>query len=275
MLKIGMPILISLLIGFSLTSADRLIVAGKGEIALLGLYGFAFAMAGISGSLATVIGVVLYPEIYASVAAKGENTALEAHLRGTLLPFARLAPPLLGLLALLIAPIVSFLLPEYVGAIPAARVLIFLGVTAGFTRLGALGIIAAQRQKILPVFSGGALILNVTLSFLALQTGLGLLGVACASVFSHTVHGLAIMSVIVGLAQGSRPPTYLFKVVSPLMWCVTVVFLITSRWALPDMPGLLASVGIYLVAMTPLFPILLSEFRKARKPGTVSILDSN
>ena len=275
MLKIGMPILVSLLIGFSLASADRLIVAGKGDIALLGLYGFAFAIAGISGSLATVIRVVLYPEVYASVAAQGEGPALEAHLKGTVLPFARLVPPMLGLLALLIAPIVSVWLPEYVGAIPAARILIFVGATAGFERLGALGVIAVQRQKILPFFSAGALIINVTLSFLALWSGLGLQGVACASVFSNAMFGIATITIIAGLAQATRPAAYLFKVLSPLIWCVTVVFLISIRWPVPGIPDLLPAVGIYLVAMTPLFPALLSEFRKAKKIGSVSVLDSN
>ena len=86
MLQVGLPILASVVLGYLLASADRLIVAANGDLALLGLYGFAFSVAGIAGSLSVVVRVVVFPEVYAGVAERGEVAALRAHLQETVVP---------------------------------------------------------------------------------------------------------------------------------------------------------------------------------------------
>jgi murein DD-endopeptidase MepM/ murein hydrolase activator NlpD len=232
---------------------------------LLGLYGFAFSVAGIAGSLSWVIRVVVYPDVYADVVSQGAGPALQAHLEQTVLPFARLFPPVLGLAALMLGPVVALALPEYTDAIPAARLLIFAGVTVGFERLGALGVVAAERQRVLPLFSSGALVLNVTFSILALRSGLGLQGVAAAAVVSNAAFGLAALGLVARLAQETRPTRFVMRTALPLAWCVlSVVAIGTFR------PGLglrqtAVSVGLYLAAILPLVPVGLFELRKARR----------
>ena len=272
MLKVGFPILVSLLIGFILASADRLVVASHKDIALLGWYGFAFSIAGIAGSLAWVIRVVIFPEVYARVATDGVGPALAVHLKEIVLPFARIIPPVIGLMALLMGPVIEAVLPQYTNAIPAARILIFIGATAGFERLGTLGVVAAERQRYLPYFSGGGLILNVSLSFLALRCGIGLQGVAAAAVFSNAMFGITTLALLASLANGTRPAPYLLKVVFPLLWCTLSVFFVANFLAEPGVYRFLASVGIYLVTIIPLVPGALSEIRKVQDQSTRSLL---
>jgi O-antigen/teichoic acid export membrane protein len=265
MLKVGLPVLVSLLLGFALVSADRLIVASLGDMALLGLYGFAFSVAGLAGSLALVIRVVVYPDVYADVTSRGASPALQAHLEGTVLPFARLFPPALGLLAVMLAPVVSILLPAYTDAIPAARLLIFLGVTAGFERLGTLGVIAVKRQKVLPAFSGGTLILNITLSILALRSGLGLQGVAAAALFANFAFGLGVMGFLARVADLASPARMLARLALPLVWSAMLVVLI--GWVRPELGVAYTSIslGLYLIGVLPLLPAALSELKKVRR----------
>jgi murein DD-endopeptidase MepM/ murein hydrolase activator NlpD len=265
MLKVGLPILASLMLGFAAASADRLIVAANGEMSLLGLYGFAFSVAGIAGSLAWVIRVVVYTDVYAGVAAQGAGPALRAHLEETVLPLARLVPPALGVVALMLGPAVSLALPSYVDAVPAARLLLFTGVTAGFEQLGVLGVVAAERQKILPVFSGGALLLNATFSILALRSGLGLQGVAAAAVVSNAAFGLAALGLVARLAQPTHPARFLVKAALPFLWCALAVVVIGAARPGLGLSHTLTSLGLYLVAILPLLPGGLIELRKVRR----------
>ena len=266
MLKVGFPVLVSLLIGFNMASVDRLIVAGTGNLTLLGLYGFAFSVAGISGSLAWVIRVVIYPDVYASVAAKGAGPALEVHLQSTLLPFARIMPLLLGFGALLIDPLISFLLPKYVDAIPATRILVFAGVTAGLERLGALGVIAAEKQKFLPVFSCASLVLNIILSLSALWGGYGLQGVACAALISRMAFGLATLMLLVRVAQTFHPKRFTIKVTFPMLWCILSVVLIAHNVPMTSPTRTFLAVAIFAFSLIPVLPGAFADLRKILKP---------
>jgi len=274
MLKIGLPILVSLVLGFTLASADRMIVAATGEMPLLGLYGFAFAIAGIAGSLAWVIRTVVYPDVYASVASDGEGRALRAHLEGTVLPFARVLPLALGLLAVVMGPIISVAVPEYADAVPAARLLMFVGVTAGFERLGALGVVAAQRQRLLPFFSAAALVLNVSGSILALWAGLGLQGVAAAAVISNAAFGIAALVLLARIADVTRPYLLVIRTAYPLLWCAIVVVILSNVRAALGVSYTLVSLAFYLIAVLPLVPNALSELLKAKWRASRSAEDS-
>ena len=262
MMTVGFPILISLVIGVTLASADRLVVAAHGGTPLLGLYALAVSVAGIAASLAWVIRIVIYPDVYARVAAEGEARALRDYLKGTVLPFARLFPPVLGMAAIVIGPIIAIALPEYLDAVSATRILMFLGATAGFERLGALGVVAAGRQKYLPFFSGVALIMNIVLSILALRFGFGLQGVAVAAVVSNAAFGLAALALVARLAQDTKPAALLLNAMKPLLWCALVVALFGGLRSELGVTYTTVSLGFYLVAVLPLLPSVLSELRK-------------
>ena len=245
-------------------------MAAHGGMSLLGLYALAVSVAGIAASLAWVIRIVVYPDVYASVAAQGEGRALRDYLEGTVLPFARLFPPVLGLAAIMIGPIIALALPQYVDAIAATRILMFLGASAGFERLGALGVVAAGRQKVLPLFSGVALIMNVILSILALRFGFGLQGVAAAAVVSNAAFGLASLALVARLAQDTGPALFLLKVTQPLAWCALSVVMIGGLRAELGVPYATVSLGLYIVAILPLYPGVLLELRKARSIASAS-----
>jgi len=264
MLNVGLPVVVSLLIGFMLATADRLVVAAHGNMELLGLYALAFSLAGIAGSLALVVRVIVYPEVFASVAALGEAEALRRHLAGTVVPFATFLPPVLGGLAVVLGPVMAAVLPQYLDAVPAARLLIFIGVTAGFERLGALGVVAAGRQRLLPLLSLTALALNVTLSLLALRLGLGLEGVAGAAVLSNAAFGLGALAIVARVAHTPRPRLYLGSVALPLTWCLLSTVLLHAVWTDRSLAGTAVLFGIYAASIVPLLPLARRQTRIAR-----------
>jgi Na+-driven multidrug efflux pump len=140
----------------------------------------------------------------------------------------------------------------------------FIGVTSGFERLGSLGVVAAKRQRFLPLFSGGGLLLNVTLSILALRSDFGLQGVAGAALISNAMFGIATMALLAGLAKATKPVTYLLRMVFPLTWCLMSVLVLGNFCIEPKFTSCLGSFGLYVLAILPLVPGALSEMRKLR-----------
>jgi O-antigen/teichoic acid export membrane protein len=270
MIWVGLPILVTLMLGTAFVTADRLVVAAFGGTAMLGLYAFAVSIAGLGGSFAWVVRTVVYPEVYAEAGQGEAGTAMQDHLLRTIRPFARLFPPLLGILALAMPPLVDLLLPRYVDAIPAARLFIFTGVTTGFATLGTVGVVAIGRQRVLPLFSGGGLALNVTLSIAALQWGLGLEGVAAAALTSNTVKGLAVVGLLATASRIERKTRFLASVALPLLWCTMCVFVIGRMQTAFDVSASATSMGLFVLLLLPLLGVLRGEIRmlgRVRSPS--------
>jgi O-antigen/teichoic acid export membrane protein len=193
------------------------------------------------------------------------EAALGAHLASTVIPFCWILPPALGLLAILAGPAVAHLLPEYTAAIPATRILIFLGLTTGLERLVTVGLVAAERQAVLPWFSAAALGLNATLAFLALRFGYGLYGVAAAALASNAAYGLAKLAFLARLAGESRSGRILVEVLVPLLWSVGIVLLVSHLRPGYGVAPSAISAGLFFLAVLPLVPKGFSELRKIQR----------
>jgi O-antigen/teichoic acid export membrane protein len=261
LLGVGFPVMLSGLTATILATADRLVVAAMAGTAVLGYYAFAASIAGLAASAAWVIRIVIFPDVYSHAARAGAASAVRDHLERTVLPFARVFPPLLGVAALAIAPAVLFALPNFAPAVAPARIFIFTGVTFGLTNLGALAVVAADRQRRLPVFAVGALVVNLTLSYALLASGAGLEAVAVGAVFSQALYASAVLDVGAKVA-GLNGPGFLVRVLTPLGWCVTVVAAIGAVIPGTDPRSLAASAAAYTLALLPLYPALWSDLRK-------------
>lgn len=265
LLRIGLPLVPALLTSTALMTADRLAVAAYGGTTLLGYYVFAVSIAGLAASFAWVIRTVVFPEVYGSVDHLGAGEAVRLHLDRTIRPFARLYPPLLGAIALAIGPAVLLLLPQYAAAVPPARLFIFTGATVGFASLGSLGVVAADRQRALPLLSVVALLLNLGLSFLALRSGAGLQGVAAGALLSQAVYGAAILALIASAGGVARPIRFVTTTLLPLMWCASVVFVLGIVFPGAGSASLAGSVILYVVLLLPFATVMRKEVRKLRR----------
>lgn len=265
LIRVGFPILLSLFLATALATADRIVVAAYGGTQMLGLYAFGVSVAGLAGSFAWVIRTVIFPEVYSRVGGgEPEQGSLQDHLKETVIPFAWLLPPVLGIIAFLIGPLVAEIVPRYVDAIPAARIFIFTGVTTGFASLGALGVVAAGRQRLLPLLSAAALVLNISLSLAAFTFGLGLVGVAGAALISNMLFGLAILALVVRLANVTRRGRFLVMSALPLSWSTVSVVVITALRPDLSKAATVGSVALYALCMLPLIPALWLGLRRIR-----------
>ncbi|MFN2433326.1 MAG: lipopolysaccharide biosynthesis protein [Gemmatimonadota bacterium] len=269
LLRVGVPQALTIFLGLALVSADKLVVAAYGGMDLLGYYAFAGALAGLAATLGLVIRVVVFQEVYGEAVRSGHVPAVREHLSRTLLPFAWLVPPLVGLAAIAAGPAVQLLLPRYEPALAAARLFVFTGVTSGLLTLAMIAVVAADRQRGLPGRAALALVANLSLSALALRSGAGLTGVAAAAVASQGAYSASVLLVALRAAHVGRPGLAAARALLPVGWCVAAT---AAATALADGPGLGSAgiaLGIYGLLLLPLVPFVPDPVRRlSRRSGS-------
>ena len=264
LLAVGFPVMLAGATSIALATADRLVVAAVAGTVVLGYYAFAASIGGLASSAAWVIRTVILPDVYSYAARAGTRPAVRHHLEATVLPFAILFPLLLGFAALGIGPSVLLLLPRFAEAVPPARIFIFTGVTFGLTTLGALAVVAADRQRRLPFLSAAALVVNVGASWAVLRAGGGLQGVAAGALFSQGLYAAAVLDVGAS-AAGLERRRFLFSALGPLVWCVAVVFALGLLLPGSDAATALLSAGLFAVLLLPLYPRAWAQAKSLRR----------
>lgn len=265
LLRVGVPVSLTLATSTALATADRLIVAAHGGTELLGQYAFGVSVAGLATVFAWVVRTVVFPDVYAGVHATGTSRAVRTHLEGTLLPFARTYPLLLGVLALLIAPVVRILAPAYDDAVGPARLFIFSGATLGLVSLGSVGVVAADRQKRLPLFSVAGLLCNVALATAALRLGGDLTAVAAGALASQSVYGAGVVGLAARAGGLPRPARFVGRCYAPLAWCfLAVVLAIQAAVIVGGSAAPLVAAAVYALLAWPVAQRAATHLRIGR-----------
>ncbi len=271
LLGVGLPLALSSALTIALSTADRLVVAAYGGPATLGLYAFGVSIAGLAASLAWIIRTVIFPDVYGSARVAGAAPAMREHLERTVLPFAALFPPTLGALALAMEPAIALALPRYLQAAPAARVFIFSAAASGITTLGAIGMVAVGRQRVLPVLSAVALCINLGCSMLALHLGLGLAAVAGGAVLAQATIAAGVLAIVASQAAHERALPFVLRGLLPLAWCLALVIFVDRLYDPRTIAGGAEALGTYLLLLLPIAPLMRTGFRNARgvaRPAT-------
>jgi O-antigen/teichoic acid export membrane protein len=257
LLRVGVPVAVSMLLGTALSTGDRWVVAGFGGARLLGYYAFAASVAGL-------VRTVVFPDVYGEARSIGAAAALKGHFERAVLPFARLYPPLLGLLACLLGPAIALVMPKYLPAVAPARLFLLSGGAAGLVSLGALGTVAAGRQRSLPAISGSALLVTLALSILAIRSGAGLEAVAAASFAGQVIYAGCVLWLNFRESGVPEPGRFLVLALTPLFWSTCSALLIGRLLpGLDPESGVLGAVA-YVLLMAPLAPAMLREWQKVR-----------
>jgi O-antigen/teichoic acid export membrane protein len=262
LLSVGLPLALSSALAIALGTADRLVVAAYGGAATLGLYAFGVSIAGLAASLAWIIRTVIFPDVYGSARVAGAGPAMREHLDRTVLPFAALFPPILGALALAMEPAIALAMPRYLPAAAAARVFIFAAGAGGITTLGAIGVVAVGKQRLLPMLSAFALAINLACSMLAFHLGAGLSLVAGGAVLAQATIATGVLAIVGNAAH--RSFIHVAKGMLPLAWCVASVVLMGRLYDSRSIAGGAESIATYLLLLLPISPLMVRGWRSAR-----------
>jgi O-antigen/teichoic acid export membrane protein len=262
LLKIGLPVALTMCTGILLATADRWVLAAWGGPTMLGYYAFAGSLATAAGAFAVVIRTAVFPQVYSEALTVGAESALHGHLERAVLPFARLLPPLLGAVSLALGPIVAAAMPNYIPALPPARLFLLAGIAIGLVSLASIGAVAAGQQRQLPRYAAGALVITVVLSVVALVSGLGLGAVAGAAFVGHLVFAALVLRLNAretGMASANR---FVAMTLLPLVWCAVAVSVAGALFPETDVGSSAFAMGVYLVL---LLPLLLARRRERHR----------
>jgi O-antigen/teichoic acid export membrane protein len=251
LLRIGLPLSISQFLSTVLLTVDRLVVGALLGVGALGVYAFAVAVSGIGTALGVAVRTVIFPDLFRRARTEGAPGTIAAHLGETVLPFAWLLAPVLGLFALAIEPVLTLVLPAFVAAAAPARIFVFAGVAQGLVSLGMLGLIAADRQPGLPRVTLAALLINLALSVAALRFGLGLTGLAAAALLCRLGFAVAILLLALGPRSLRAAARLALAVMLPILACALLVWGLGDRLALAEPKPFALAVGIYVGAIAP------------------------
>jgi O-antigen/teichoic acid export membrane protein len=264
LLDVGVPITLTIWVGILLSTADRWVVAVWGGSTLLGYYAFAASVTTPAIALGQVVRTVVFPQVYGEARSAGTVPAVQAHLERALLPFARLLPPLLGLLGLVAGPIIAVAMPGYLPAIGPARLFVLVGAATGLATVASVGAVAAGRQRKLPIYAATALAVTLGLSMLALENELGLEGVAGAAFLGNLVYGAAVVRLNVREAGLPNPDRFLLNTLFPLAWCTAAVAVAGELFPGPAAGSTALALGTYFLILTPLVPAWRQEWLRVR-----------
>jgi O-antigen/teichoic acid export membrane protein len=264
LLREGIPLALNMILTTALSTADRWIVAGFGGVTMLGYYAFAAQVASVSVTFAWVIRTVIFPDVYRNARATPARVApaLRAHLERAVLPFARIFPPLLGAASLVVGPVLAFLLPHYAAAVGPARIFLLAGTAGGIVSLASIGVVAAGKQRRLPLLSGAALAVNLSLSFLAVGSGAGLEFVAAASFVGQTVFAAGVLSLTARASGIDDVRPLLVRALTPLAWCVALVVVVGLLLPAIGIGSTALALALYLVLLAPLVPAMRADWRR-------------
>jgi O-antigen/teichoic acid export membrane protein len=262
--RVGLPITLTTCVGVLLITGDRWIVAGWGGTTMLGYYAFAASLTTAASGLAVIIRTVVVSQVYGETSSAGAAAALRSHLEESLLPFARLLPPLLGALSIMVGPAIAYGMPEYLQAIAPGRIFLLAGTAIGLINLATVGAIAGGHQRRLPLYAGISLVLTAGLSILVLKGGLGLEGVAGAALLGHMLFAGALLRVVARESGVTNPDRLVMNTLVPLAWSAAAVTLVGVL--LPDFDVRSAALGlaVYLLLLLPLVAGLRPELRRLR-----------
>ena len=268
--RVGIPLSLVGAASLVLTSVDRLVVAGFGGARLLGLYAFGVAIASLANIVAWIVRVVVFPSLYRG-AVELSHRAIRRHLQRMVLPFATLLPPLLGAAAILMGPVITLLLPTYTEALGPARIFIFTGVATGLVHLALIGVVAAEQERLMPLWAVIGVILNLGLAILALVGGLGLPGVAGAALVSQSVYAAGVLAILVRAARISRRDLFLGRVLGPALWCAGVLTALQSLTPMRSPRDAAIGLGLFLLGSAPLGPWIASVLRTRPAASAVRV----
>jgi O-antigen/teichoic acid export membrane protein len=264
LLHVGLPITLSICVGILLSTADRWVVAVWGGPTMLGYYAFAASVVAPAIAFGQVIRTVVFPQVYGEASSSGATSAVQSHLRRALLPFARLLPPILGVLGILAGPIIAAVMPNYVQAIAPGRLFVLVGIATGLVTVASIGAVAAGRQRQLPIYAAIALAVTLGLAMLALQSGLGLASVAGAAFLGNLVFAAAVLRLNVREAGFPQPERFVVMALLPLTWCTAAVALVGRFFPQTDPTSTAFALGVYLLLLLPFAPVWRGEWRRLR-----------
>ncbi|MBU1784795.1 MAG: oligosaccharide flippase family protein [Candidatus Omnitrophica bacterium] len=178
LISYGMPLVLLGIMSTVLLSIDRIMIAKMIGLKELGLYSIAVMSYRYLSTFSNAVGNVLVPNLHEKYGKYDDRSKLEGTLSRTALFLSNVSPMLIGVMWFILPGMVSWVLPEFKGCVPAAK---FLAIGAFFLAINnpyAHYVVAIRKHMQLFPIMIGVSILALVVNYVAIKRGFGIMGVA-------------------------------------------------------------------------------------------------
>jgi O-antigen/teichoic acid export membrane protein len=194
LIRIGFPIFVFFSSMVVMRTIDRIVVLRFLGAEALGYYGIAVMLLNLLLYFPDSVAYVLYPKLLTEFRAAGDDPAAIRDRVVRVVRFVSIALPLFcGLAFIAVRQGMVLLLPSYLPGVSAVRALCFGAAGLALASLGSITLMALQRQIQLVWIALSLTALGVALNVAVLRAGLGIDGVALATLTTYALYGLTLV----------------------------------------------------------------------------------
>ncbi len=180
-IRTGFPIILGTMIITALWTIDRLLIWVFLGSEPLGVYSIQGYFVTVVMLIPNALVTVLHPHMMSVLGEKQDERHLQPYLEKGTLIFAQVAWPVVGLMFLVMHLPVRWLLPDYVEAIPAGRLLIFASLIGLIGTVPSLVLVSLGRQSRLAGYRAIALAVAAVAIGIAIYSGGGFVAIAAGT----------------------------------------------------------------------------------------------
>lgn len=245
LLVYGFPLMILSFFSTLFETIDKLMITRFLGLEALGLYGVALMAYGYLQSIPNAISIVVIPNLHEKFGRTENKHDLKSYLEKSDDVFSVVMPALIGLSWFLVPYLIEMILPKFIEGISALRILILGAYFAGVGTAYSLFIYVIKRHVVLFPLNVASCALAILFNWLAIQKGLGIVGVAGATTLAMLCYFTMIYvytawHVYGGFEAIQKYAVILFK----FFWMISVLFLI-KRWVRLPIPSV--STGFQMI----------------------------
>ena len=260
LLEVGVPMQVGGVVTTLFRSLDQVLLVGRMGPAALGLYSIGVSVNTFVYSVPNAVSIVTFPNFQERYGQTGSRSALRDLI---VIPVQAMAfvvlPAAVGGAYLLLPPLVRHVLPQFVAGIAAAQILLMGTFALSLNHMPGQFLITVDRQIpgiILAAVSTGLLAAGC---WLALDRGLGIVGVAAATAVAYGFSAASLLVAALAMAGSLRSALALVgQCAASLAWTWGAVLLAlrlvpadtSSAWR--DFGAAAAAGIVFLVLIAPL-----------------------
>ena len=233
MFKSGVPILGIGLIATSLLTVDRLMILKFLTTKDLGYYSLALFVANFMLQVPHALGFVVFPRLAEKVALNGRASALENYVLKPAFVISYCMPILIALLYYSVPTLIVFFLPKYVPSLDALRVMIVGMFFAAICGMQDTFLTVLKKFKKITIVKVFCLLTSVLLNYSFIKAGMGIKGVALATVITYFLSTTIITSLSLKYFNKSILPCFMtiLCLYCPFGVCIGLIIVLDlSHW---------------------------------------------
>jgi O-antigen/teichoic acid export membrane protein len=266
LIHFGLPLLILGILFDLLRSVDKILIIRYLGFEQMGIYGVATMAAVLIAKIPDSMVIVLIPHFHEKFGEREQVQDLRKLVDRSALAYSLIMTLVIGIAWILSAPFVACFLPQFTPAVPSMKLLLlstyFFALFYPYSNF----LIAIKRHLALFPIIMSALLIQVFLTFFAIKSGLGLIGVASVTIFCYFLNFLGLFAVAARALYSWKEALKSFFSVAAFFAGVAIVLTSLDRWCVmaASVQQTFYQLLIFAFLSFPVFFLLEKEFGALR-----------